>query len=153
MPAKTYRVKLTTQEREDLSELVSKGRAAARKQTHARILLLADESHVDGNMKDYEIAKVLQIGRCTVERVRQRCVVEGIEDALNPKPMRKCKPKTLDGEGEARLIAIACSEPPEGRASWTLRLLADRLVECDIVDAISTETVRKTLKKTNLNRG
>ena len=98
-------------------------------------------------MKDEEIARVLQVGSATVERVRRRCVEEGIEAALDRKEQLRRRPKKLDGAAEARLIAIACGEPPEGRARWTLKLLADRLVECEIVDAIHPETVRKTLKK------
>ncbi len=104
-------------------------------------------------MKDEEIARVLQVGSATVERVRRRCVEEGIEAALDRKEQLRRRPKKLDGAAEARLIAIACGEPPEGRARWTLKLLADRLVECEIVDAIHPETVRKTLKKTNSSPG
>ena len=84
-----------------------------------------------------------------VERVRRRCVEEGIESALNRKKQLRRRQKRLDGHGEARLIAMACGEPPAGRARWTLKLLADQLVECEIVEAISTETVRRVLKKTN----
>ena len=100
-------------------------------------------------MKDEDIARVLQIGRATVERVRRRCVEEGLERALGRKEQLNRRQKRLDGQGEAHLISLACGEPPEGRASWTLKLLADRLVECEIVESISTETVRQTLKKTN----
>ncbi len=132
--------------------MVSRGRAATYKQTHGRILLLSDEAHADGAMKDEDIARVLEIGRATVERVRRRCVEEGLERALGRKEQLNRK-KRLDGQGEAHLIALACGEPPEGRASWTLKLLADRLVECEIVESISTETVRQTLKKTNSSLG
>ena len=104
-------------------------------------------------MKDEEIARSLQIGNATVERVRRRCVEEGVEAALGRKEQLRCRQKKLDGLGEAHLIALACGEPPEGRAGWTLQLLADRLVECEIVESISTETVRQTLKKTNSNLG
>ena len=100
-------------------------------------------------MTDEDIARVLQIGRATVDRVRRRCVEEGIEAALGRKRQVNRCPKRLDGQGEARLIALACGEPPEGRAGWTLKLLADRLVECEIVESISTVSVRQTLKKTN----
>ena len=146
---KRYRVKLSAEERQELKTLVSRGRAAAYKQTHGRILLLSDEAHADGAMKDEDIARVLQIGRATVERVRRRCVEEGIEAALGRKRQLNRRPKRLDGQREAHLIALACGEPPEGRAGWTLKLLAHRLVECEIVESISTETVRQTLKKTN----
>ena len=147
---KRYRVKLSAEERQELKTLVSRGRGVAYKQTHGRVLLLSDEAHVDGAMKDEDIARVLQIGRATVERVRRRCVEEGIEAALGRKRQVNRRPKRLDGQGEAHLIALACGEPPEGRASWTLKLLADRLVECEVVESISTETVRQTLKKNEL---
>ncbi len=104
-------------------------------------------------MKDEEIARALQIGCATVERVRRRCVEEGIEAALARKEQLRRREKRLDGEEEAHLIALACGEPPEGRASWTLQLLAERLVQCEIVESISTETVRQSLKKTNSSPG
>ena len=149
MPAKKYRIKLTTEEQQELKALLSRGRAAAYKQTHARILLLSDEAQADGFLKDEEIARVLQISSATVERVRRRCGEEGIEAALGRKEQLRRRQKKLDGSGEAHLIALACGEPPEGRSGWTLQLLADRLVEREIVENISTETVRQTLKKTN----
>ena len=150
---KRYRVKLSTEERQELKTLVSRGRAAAYQQTHARILLLSDEGQGDEAMKDEEIARALRIGCSTVERVRRRCVEEGLEWALGRKEQLNRRQKRLDGQGEAHLIALACGEPPEGRAGWTLKLLADRLVECEIVESISTETVRQTLKKTNSSPG
>ena len=149
MSARKYRVQLSTEERQELKALVSRGRAAAYRQTHARILLLSDEFQGDGAMKDEEIARSLQIGSATVERVRRRCVEERVEAALGRREQLRRRPKKLDGSGEAHLIALACGEPPEGRASWTLKLLANRLVECEIVESISPETVRQTLKKTN----
>ena len=158
MSTKKYRIRLTTDEQQELNALVSRGRAAAYKQTHARILLMSDESRSDGGMKDADITSALGVGQSTVERIRKRCVEEGVESALNRKKQLRRRQKRLDGEGEARLIAMAagnrrramaCGEPPEGRASWTLKLLADQLVECEIVETISTETVRQALKKTN----
>ena len=104
-------------------------------------------------MTDEEIARSLQIASTTVERVRRRCVEEGIEAALGRREQQRRRPRKLDGAAEAHLIALACGEPPEGRARWTLRLLADRLVECEIVDGIHPETVRKTLKKTDSSLG
>ena len=104
-------------------------------------------------MKDEDIARSLQVGCATVERVRRRCVKEGLERALGRKEQLNRRRKRLDGQGEAHLIALACGEPPEGRASWTLQLLADGLVEREIVESISSETVRQTLKKTNLSLG
>ena len=153
MPAKRYRVELTPEEREEIKALVSRGRSAAYKQTHARILLMSDEAQDDLPMTDEAIAQALKVGHATVERVRRRCVEEGIEAALNRKKQLRRRAKKLDGEAEAHLIATACSEAPQGRASWTLKLLADRLVEREIVDSISTETVRKALKKTNSSHG
>lgn len=88
-----------------------------------------------------------------MERIRKRCVEEGIDSALNRKKQLRRRRKILDGEGEARLMTMTCGEPPDGRASWTLKLLAERLVECEVVEAISAETVRRTLKKTNSSRG
>ena len=104
-------------------------------------------------MRDEDIARSLQIGSATVERVRRRCVEEGIEAALGRREQLNRRPKKLDGSGEAHLIALACGEPPEGRAGWTLQLLADRLVARAIVESISRETVRQTLKKTNSSPG
>lgn len=153
MPAKKYRVRRSAEEQEELKGLVSRGRGAAYKQTHARILLLVDESQEGGAMRDEEIARVLRVGSATVERVRRRCVEEGVEAALGRRQQVNRRPRKLDGDGEARLVAMACSQPPNGRAAWTLRLLADGLVESEIVDSISTETVRQTLKKTRSSLG
>ena len=153
MMVKRYRVRLSEEEQQGLRSLVSKGRAAAYKQTHARILLLCDENQADGAMKDEEIARAPKLGTATVERVRRRGVEEGLEAALGRRQQLNRRQRKLDGAGEAHLIALTCSQPPEGRAGWTLRLLADQLVECEIVDSISTETVRQTLKKTNSSPG
>ena len=153
MPAKKYKVTLTTDEREHLMELISKGKAAARKLAHARILLACDETDGRRGASDTEVAQAVHIGRSTVERVRKAFVEEGLERALNAKRPRQTRPPAFDGESEARLIALACSSPPEGRAKWTLRLLAERLVELEVFESISTETVRQTLKKTNLSLG
>ena len=132
---KKYRVELTVEEQEELKALVSRGRAAAYKQTHARILLLSDENQAEGPMMDQEIARALKVGAATVERVRRRCVEEGVAAALGRKEQLNRRRKKLDGQGEAHLIALACSPPPEGRVSWTLQLLADGLVECEIVES------------------
>ena len=150
---KKYRVQLAEEEQGELKAMVSKGRAAAYKQTHARILLLSDENQADGPLKDQEIARALTVGISTVERVRRRCVEEGMEAALGRREQMDRRQKKLDGSGEAHLIALACGAPPEGRADWTLQLLADRLVECEVVESISYETVRQTLKKTNSSPG
>lgn len=153
MPRKIYKVDLTDEERGELKALTTTGRAAARKLTHARILLMCDENRDGGTMIDKDVAAALNIGQSTVERVRRRFVEEGFEAALNRKRQVNRRAKVLDGEAEAQLIAVACGEPPTGRATWTLRLLADRLVELEVVPAVSTETVRRTLKKTNLSLG
>jgi len=153
MPAKRYLVELSPQERQELSGLVSAGRRSARTLTRARILLKADQADGGPAWDDGRIADALGCGRRTVERVRQRLVGEGLDAALTHKPQARpsVAPK-LDGRAEARLIALACSEPPAGRSGWTLRLLADRLVELEVVDAVSYETVRRALKKTRSSR-
>ena len=153
MMVKKYRVGLTREEQEELKGMVSRGRAAAYKQTHARILLLSDENQAGGAMRDQDIAQSLRVGTATVERVRRRCVEEGLERALGRKEQLNRRPKKLDGEGEAHLVALACSQPPSGRAGWTMHLLADQLVEREIVDRINPETVRRCLKKTGSSLG
>src|SRR5215216_5026570 len=146
---KLYRVTLMAGERAHLQELLSKGKAAARTLAHARVLLKADEG-VDGpRLTDEQIAQAVEVNRSTVERVRMRCVEEGVEAALRPRPSRQLHPRKLDGVQEARLVTLACSPAPKGRGRWSLRLL----VELEIVDDISHETVRQTLKKTNSSRG
>jgi transposase len=150
---KTYRVKLLPEERAYLEHVLSGGKAAARALTHARILLKADEGVGGPRWTDEAIAEALEVNRSTVERVRQRCVDEGFEAALRPRPSRQVHPRKLDGAQEAHLVALACSPAPTGRDRWSLRLLADKLVELEIVDAISYETVRQTLKKTRSSRG
>jgi transposase len=150
---KVYRVKLTPDERAQLVESLSKGKAAARTLTHARILLKADEGEAGPRLSDEAIAEALDVNRSTVERVRIRCIEEGFEAALRPRPSRQLHPRKLDGAQEAHLVALVCSPAPKGRARWSLRLLADKVVELEIVDAISYETVRQTLKKTNSSRG
>jgi transposase len=146
---KVYRVKLTPEERAQLLELLSKGKAAARTLMHARILLKADEGVAGPRLSDEAIAEVLEVNRSTVERVRMRCVEEGFEAALRPRPSRQVHPRKLDGVQEAHLVTLACSPAPNGRNRWSLRLLADKLVELEIVEDISHETVRQTLKKTS----
>jgi transposase len=150
---KKYKVTLTADERQSLHDLVSVGKAAAMKLTHARILLKADAAPGGPAWTDARIAEAVEVNRTTVEQVRQRFVEQGLEAALvRKKQDRPSRERTLDGAGEARLIALACSKPPRGRAAWTLRLLADQLVELEVVDTISTETVRQVLKKMNSSR-
>lgn len=153
MPKKKYIVTLTPEERSYLEKLVKTGKHPAYKVNHARILLLADTVDVDGGWKDEDISKALKISVSTIERVRQKLVELGLEAALNRKKADRSKFCKLDGEAEAHLIALSCSEPPSGREHWTMRMLASLMMELDLVDSISSETVRKTLKKTKLNLG
>ena len=150
---KKYIVTLTQEERQMLQQMLSRGKAAARKLMHARILLKADTSPDGPNWRDDAIAEGLEVGRATVERVRTQFVEEGLEAALERRKPQREYLRTLDGDGEAHLIALACSQAPEGRSRWTLRLLADRMVALEYVDAISKDTVARTLKKTNLSLG
>ena len=145
---KKYIVRLGEEERKVLKGLVSKGRASAQKIRRAQTLLNIDAE--GPNWTDRQAAEAFGMRRNTVAEIRQRFVEEGLERALDRRqPDEPPRRRTLDGAGEARLIAMACGEPPEGRARWTLRLLAGQLVELAIVDGISHETVRRTLKKTN----
>jgi len=150
---KKYIVTLTDEERQRLRALIASGKGSARKLTHARILLKADRRGRKPGCKDATIADGVEVGVSTVERVRQRFVEEGLEAALVPHPSRRQYRPKLGGEEEAHLIALACSKPPEGRARWTLRLLAERMVELEYVDTVSHETVRGVLKKMNSSRG
>jgi len=147
--AKRYRVTLTQPERQELQQLISHGKADARKLAHARILLQADEAPGGPRRTDDQIASALNTATRTVERVRERFVEQGLEAALLPRPSKRVYARKLDGRQEAKLIALACSKPPAGKARWTLRLLADELVELEVVDSLSHETVRQTLKKTS----
>ncbi len=150
---KKYIVTLTAEERRMLREMVSRGKAAARKLTHARILLKADIAEGAPALDDASIAQEVEAGRATVERVRKEFVEEGLEAALERRKPRRQYRRKLDGDAEAHLIALACSKAPEGRSRWTLRLLADRMVSLEQVDHLSYETVRSVLKKTNLSLG
>jgi transposase len=144
---------LTAEERAELEHLVSVGKGAARKLTHARILLLADTAVTDGHT-DNEIVAALGVGICTVGRVRQRLVTAGLFAALDPRPQPQRPDKIkIKGDIEQRLIQLACSDPPEGRCHWTLQLLADELIVLGVVEAVSTETVRQALKKTTSSPG
>ena len=144
-----YVVELTSEERKELSQLVSKGKAAARKITHARVLLQADESKNGSAWTDNQISQAFSIHTNTIHGIRLRFVEQGLQAALvRKKQERLSRKRIVDGEVEAHLIALRCSEPPEGRNKWNLRLLADKLVELEIVPDISHETVRQTLKKT-----
>jgi len=147
--AKKYVVRLSEAERAELQALVKRGRTAARKRLHAQILLKADQGEHGPAWSDAAIRTAVEVSSRTVERVRQCLVEEGLPPALNGRLQARYKSPKLDGQQEAHLIALACSAPPTGRNRWTLRLLADRLVELEYVDTVSYETVRQVLKKTN----
>lgn len=156
---KTYRVRLTHDERQALEALVTKGRAAARRLTRARIVLKTDEGPEGGppgpGWTDEAVADALGVSAGTVERVRKRAVLEGPLAAIEHRPAKSVPRRRLDGRAEAHLIALACGvhgPPGGGREGWTLRLLADRMVELEYVDALSHETVRRVLKKTSSSR-
>lgn len=150
---KRYRVTLTDAERQELRGMVRAGKAAARKLVRARVLLLADQAEGGPAKSDPEIIDALGCGRATIERIRKQFVEEGLEETLQPKPSTRVYERRLDGKAEAHLVAIACGAPPEGRGRWTLRLLGDRLVALGHVESVAHETVRRTLKKTNLSLG
>ena len=147
--AKKYRVTLTAEEREELQTLVAKGKASARKLAHARVLLQVDETEAASGRTDEETAAALHLSVRTIERVRERFVEQGLAAALLPKPSTRRYERAFDGAQEARLIALACSAPPEGKSRWTLRLRAEQLVELQVLDSVSRECVRQALKKTN----
>jgi transposase len=150
---KKYRVTLTSAERNELNQLISSGKGAARKLLHARILLKADGSEGQEEWKDEAISAALDGSVSTIERVRERFVEEGLAAALVRKaPTREYKRK-LNGEQEAHLVALVCSQPPEDSQRWTLKLLADKLIELNYVDTVSSETVGQVLKKMNLSLG
>ncbi len=147
-----YVVRLESEERQRLQALVDEGRGAKTVRQHARILLKADQAEAAPGWTDERTAEFAEVSLSTVHRVRQRFVEEGLESVLHRRPSPHRQYRKLDGAGEAQLIATACSQAPEGRSRWTLQLLADRLVELQVVASISDECVRSTLKKTNCSR-
>jgi transposase len=152
--AKRYVVRLTGEERTQLKQLLAKKRLAAQKRKRAQMLLKADASQDGPGWVDTRIAEAFDVTVASVENVRKRCVLEGLDAAIQRK--KQCRPsrrRVLDGEKEARLVALCCSKVPAGRGRWTLRMLADELVELNIVETISHETVRGVLKKTNCSLG
>ena len=150
---KKYIVRLSIDERQQLETLIKTGKAAAYKRLHAQILLKSDVSEQGSSWTDEKIKAAFDVGLRTVERVRQRLVEHGLDAAINRAKASRTKSRKLDGDKEAHLIALTCSEPPEGRSRWTLRLLADTMVELNYVDSLGHETVRQTLKKTKLSLG
>lgn len=143
---KKFFVNLSAEDRQRLESMISKGKGSARRLTRARILLKADCGAQGPAWSDKQISDALDVGPITVQRVRRTFVEEGLEAALARRSMPP-RPRRFDGDQEARLIALACSNPPAGRLRWTLRLLADKLVELGHVDTVSHETVRRTLKR------
>ena len=150
---KKYRVSLSAAERADLETLVNKGKVAAHKRRHAQLLLKADEGEFGPSWTDEKIVEAFGVSRSAVEKLREQLVTRGLDAALTRAVPDRSRSRKIDGEVEAHLIALVCNDPPEGRAKWTLKLLADRMVELDYVDSLSSETVRRTLKKTNLSHG
>lgn len=150
---KKYIVTLTDEERESLKVLTTRGKAAARKLLHARILLKADANPSGPGWTDDQIAQGLDAGTATIERVRRQFVEEGLEAALERRKPRREYERRLDGVAEAHLIALACSQAPEGRRRWTLQLLADHMVQLEYVSEVSADTVGRVLKKTSSSRG
>jgi len=151
---KKYIVRLTQEERNTLKKLLTSGRGSGRMFTRVRILLKADESEDGPAWPDEKISDAFDVTVQTIEKVRKQLVEEGFDAVLSRRQYRqKVSRKKIDGDVEAHLVALCCSEPPKGRARWTLRLLADKVVELGYVDNISYEAVRQTLKKTNLSLG
>ena len=144
---KRYVVRLTSEERTRLEGLIKRGREAAYRRRHAEVLLLVDQGKHGPTQIDREVAERTGFARRTVEQIRERCVTEGLDSALQRKKRSRERLRRLDGEGEARLISLACSDAPAGHARWTLHLLSDKLVELEVVEAISNEFVRQVLKK------
>jgi transposase len=144
---KKYIIRLSKEERQNLTDLVRKGKAAAYRRTHAQILLLTDEGEWGPGLQDNEIAERVEVHHRTVSRLRQRCVEKGLDAALEREPRKREKTRALDGDGEAQVVALMCGEPPRGQSRWTLKLLGNRLVELGVVESISHETVRQVLKK------
>jgi len=150
---KKYNVTLTESEREDLNQIIRKGKAAARKLLHARILLKADHSEGQMGWTDADISVALDVSLSTIERVREQFVENGLRSALERQAPKRVYARRLDGVREAHLVALACSEPPADSPRWTLQLLADKMVEFGYVEQVSDETIRRALKKMNLNLG
>ena len=146
---KKYVVKLTTEDRQSLEALVTRGRVAARKIKRAWMLLKADAGPEGPSWSDEQIQEAYDLGLMTIYRTRQTWVEEGLQAVLSPRPAARRRPRKLDGEQEAHLIALVCSQPPAGRCRWTLRLLAGKMVELGHAQRLSPETVRRTLKKTS----
>ncbi len=144
-----YKVTLTKQEREELLSMTRGGKHSSKKVIHALILLNCDEGKFSDKVKNEDITRVLKIGARTIDRVKKKFVEKGFEAALENSPTTRVYERKADGDTEAHLIALSCSKPPKGFSRWSLRLLADKMVEMKYVEDISYETVRRVLKKTN----
>ena len=148
-----YKVTLSKEEHEELMHIVSKGTHTSQQFRTAYILLNCDEGEFGERITGKQICQVLKISDRMIDRVKQRFIEEGFDACMERKPMSRTKEKKIDGDLEAQLVAISCSEAPDGFAKWSLRLLADKMVEMKYIESISHETIRKVLKKTNLNLG
>ncbi len=144
---KKYIVRLSEEERQNLTSLVRKGKVAAYRRTHAQILLLTDEGEHGPGLQDKEAAERVGVHHRTVSRLRERCVERGLNAALEREPRQRERARVLDGDAEAQVIALMCSAPPAGQSRWTLKLLSERLVELEVVESVSHETIRQVLKK------
>ena len=142
-----YKVTLTKKERDELFSIIGKGKHTSQQYRNAYVLLNCDEGEFSDKVTNAEIKKVLKIGMRTIDRIKKRFVEEGFEACMDRKPTSREYERKADGDFEARLIALSCSEPPAGFSKWSLRLLADKMVELEIVDSVSHETVRSVLKK------
>jgi len=145
--AKFYKVELTKEEREELMGIIRKGKHTSQVYRNAYVLLNTDEGTYSEKITNAEITKVLKVGMRTIDRIKKRFVEEGYEACLSRKPTTRKYERKVDGEVEAKLVSIACSKPPKGFAKWSLRLLADKMVELQYIESISHETVRTVLKK------
>ena len=144
-----YKVTLTKEEREELGSIISKGRHTSQKFRNAYVLLNCDEGEYPEKVTNSGISKILKVGMRTIDRIKKRFVEEGFDAVLERKPTSREYEKKADGDFETRLVALSCSEPPEGFSRWSLRLLADKMVELEYTESISHETVRQVLKKRN----
>lgn len=148
-----YRIQLTKEEVEELKSIINKGFHSSKTFRAAYILLNCDEGEYSSKVTNEQLSKVLKVGMRTIDRVKKQFVEEGLEACLNRRPTSRVYERKADGDLEAKLVTLCCSKPPEGNSQWSLRLLADKLVELEYVEDISYETVRRVLKKTNLSPG
>lgn len=148
-----YKVTLTKEERDELMGIINKGSHTSQKFRNAYVLLNCDEGEFSEKVTNAEISKVLKVGMRTIDRIKKHFVEDGFEESLERRPTTRKYDRKADGDFEAHLIAVCCGAPPKGFAKWSLRLLADKMVELNYTDSVSHETVRQTLKKTNLSRG